>query len=191
MPSKVNTTGVPALTKALIRSKILLKLKNQKEEDRRKKSGIIKEKLFKTRFFKKAKIVMFYVSFGGEVKTQDMIKEAKDLGKKVVVPVCQKNRKLRACILGKRSALTRGPYGIFEPKVLKALESEKIDLVIVPGVAFTKKGARLGRGKGYYDRFLETLPKDTPSLGLAFDFQVLPFIPTTKKDISVKKIIFA
>jgi 5-formyltetrahydrofolate cyclo-ligase len=66
-----------------------------------------------------------------------------------------------------------------------------LDLVITPGVAFDKKGNRLGRGKGYYDRFLSKIPKDTPSIGLAFNLQVLPAVPVTSQDVSVKKVIFA
>jgi 5-formyltetrahydrofolate cyclo-ligase len=69
------------------------------------------------------------------------------------------------------------------------LRRSDLDLVIVPGIAFDKKGRRLGRGKGCYDRFLKALPKDTPTIGLAFDFQVLPEIPATAHDVGVKKFI--
>jgi 5-formyltetrahydrofolate cyclo-ligase len=61
----------------------------------------------------------------------------------------------------------------------------------VPGLAFDKKGNRLGRGKGCYDRFLKRLPKKIPTIGLAFDFQILPKIPAKTHDISVNKVIFA
>ncbi|MCX5706588.1 MAG: 5-formyltetrahydrofolate cyclo-ligase, partial [Candidatus Omnitrophica bacterium] len=60
-----------------------------------------------------------------------------------------------------------------------------------PGLAFDKKGNRLGRGKGYYDRFLKKIPKDTPSIGLAFDLQILPSVPTSSHDVSVSKVLFA
>ena len=50
-----------------------------------------------------------------------------------------------------------------------------VDLVIVPGVVFDEKCARYGRGKGYYDRFLEVLPKKTIMIGIAYNFQVLPY----------------
>jgi len=179
------------LTKARIRNTILHRLKIQKEENRNKKSQIIKKALFRTSVFKKAKIVMFYMSFGGEVDTSDMIKEAKILGKTVVVPVRGKNRMIRPCILKDKGKLLKGPYGILEPAVKKPSSLKSLNLVIVPGLAFDKKGNRLGRGKGYYDRFLKILPKDVMSIGLAFDFQILPFIPTTSTDIAVKKVIFA
>lgn len=184
----MNSAG---LTKRQIRSKILLRLKRQKEEERERKSKIIKEKLFRTRVFRNAKIVMFYVSFDGEVKTQGMIKEAQKLGKIIAVPVCQKNRMIKPCLLQEEAALVRGPYGIWEPAGKKCLGIPDIDLVIVPGLAFDKRGSRLGRGKGYYDRFLKGLRKKTESIGLAFGFQILPNIPTTKQDVGVNKVIFA
>ncbi len=101
------------LTKQQIRSKILLKLKTQKEEDRGRKSKIIKEKLFRTQEFVKAKRVMFYISFDGEVDTEDMIKEAKKLGKIIAIPVCKSGRiKIMPSLLSNRARLKRGPYGV-------------------------------------------------------------------------------
>jgi 5-formyltetrahydrofolate cyclo-ligase len=179
------------LTKAKIRNKILYILKTQKEEDRNKKSQIIKNKLFRNRVFKKAKIVMFYMSFGGEVNTADMIKAAQKLGKTVVVPVCGRNRIMRPCALKEKGALLQGPYGILEPAIKKPVSLKSLDLVIVPGLAFDKKCRRLGRGKAYYDRFLKRIPDNLVSIGLAFDFQILPFVPTTNTDVDVKKLIFA
>ena len=87
--------------------------------------------------------------------------------------------------------LKKGPYGVAEPVISRFIRPEDLDLVITPGVAFDKKGNRLGRGKGYYDRFLSKLPKDTPSIGLAFRLQILPAVPTTFHDVSVKKVLFA
>ena len=180
------------LTKKQIRSKILLRLKNQKEEDRDRKSKIIQNRLFRTLVFKKAKRTMFYIAFGGEVDTQEMIRDAKKIGKMVVVPVCKKNRiSIRPCIFDDNSKLKKGPYGVLEPAVERPIRLKDLDLVIVPGIAFDGKGKRLGRGKGCYDRFLNRLPEDTPSIGLAFKFQVLPSIPATTHDVSVKRVIFA
>ncbi len=179
------------LTKQKIRSKILKELKIQKEEDRNRKSQIIKEKLFTSSVFKKAKKVMFYVSFGGEVDTKNMIKEAQNLGKVIAVPVCTENRTLIPCRLGKKTKLKKGPYAIHQPVVKRCISLKDIDLVIVPGVAFDKKGRRLGRGKGYYDRFLEGIPKKIASVGLAFDFQILPSVPTNAMDVDVNQVVFA
>jgi len=184
--------GNAGLTKQELRSKILLKLKNQKEEDRKLKSNLIKNKLLKQGVFKRAKRVMFYIAMKGEVETREMIETAKRLGKIIAVPVCVKNRaSLRPAILNSHASLRKGPYGVPEPVTSSFIRPEDLDLVITPGVAFDKKGNRLGRGKGYYDRFLSKIPKDTPSIGLAFNLQILPLIPTTPRDVSVKKVLFA
>jgi 5-formyltetrahydrofolate cyclo-ligase len=180
------------LTKEEIRSKILLRLRTQKEDTRDRKSRIIKKQLLRTKVFKKAKVIMFYVALEDEVNTEEMIKEARKLNKIIVVPVCKKNRiTIRPCMLDNNTSLRKGPYGVCEPAVKKSISLKNIDLVIVPGVAFDKKGNRLGRGKGCYDRFLKTIPKDTPSIGLAFDFQIIPSIPAQKHDVNVNKLIFA
>jgi len=187
IPSKAG-----GLTKAQIRSKILLKLKTQKEEDRSRKSKIIQNKLLRNKVFRKAKIVMFYIAFGGEVNTEEMIREAKKIGKLICVPICRKDKEtMQPAIFEDSAKLKRGPYGVLEPVAEALVEPKDVDLIIVPGLAFDKKCNRLGRGKGYYDRFLSKLSDKTPSIGLAFDFQILPLIPTTVRDVSVKKIIFS
>ena len=179
------------LTKREFRSKILLRLKTQKEEDRNKKSRVIKNKLFRRSVFKQAKKIMFYIAFDGEVNTEEMIKEAHKLGKIVAVPVCKPKRIIRPSILKEKAALVRGLYGIGEPRVKNFMSFKELDLVIVPGIAFDRHGRRLGRGKGYYDRFLRKIAKRTLTIGLAFDFQILPSIPATAMDINVDHLIFA
>ncbi|MCK9603277.1 MAG: 5-formyltetrahydrofolate cyclo-ligase [Candidatus Omnitrophica bacterium] len=179
------------LTKRQNRSKIIPKLKTQKERERKLKSRLIREKLFKTLVFRRAKVIMFYIAFNGEVDTKEMIKEAQKLGKIIVVPVCRKDRVIRACFLGDQTKLARGPYGISEPAVKESIDLRYLDLVITPGVAFDKQGNRLGRGKGYYDRFLKKLHRKTTSIGLAFDFQILPSVPTAMHDVAVDRVIFA
>ena len=180
------------LTKEEIRSKILFELSKQKEEDRSIKSCLIKEKLFKQPVFRKAKRVMFYIAFKGEVETKEMIEAAKRSGKIIAVPVCVKNRaSLRPALLDSHAHLKKGPYGVFEPVTSRFIALKDLDLVITPGVAFDKRGNRLGRGKGYYDRFLSRIPKDTPSIGLAYSLQILSAVPVTSRDVSVKKVLFA
>jgi 5-formyltetrahydrofolate cyclo-ligase len=180
-----------ALTKAAIRTKILVRLKTQKEDVRTRKSVCILNRLFRTLVFKRAKIIMFYKACKGEVDTDIMIKAAQKLGKIVVVPVCGENRALIPCILKDGVRLVRGPYGIWEPAIKKSISPGSIDLVVVPGVAFTISGKRLGRGKGYYDRFLSRLSLHAATIGLAYDFQVLADLPTTALDVNVQKVIAA
>jgi len=179
------------LTKKLLRSKISKALKGQTRKESSLKSRKIKGKLFRMPAFHKAKMVMFYIAIGGEVETKEMIKEAQKLGKIIVVPICKANRNIEACLLARNVKLSKGPYGIMEPVIEQKINPEYLDLVVVPGLAFDKKGGRLGRGKGYYDRFLGKLTSKTISVGLAFDFQIIASIPVAGHDVSVNRVIFA
>ncbi len=79
--------------------------------------------------------------------------------------------------------LVKGLYGVYEPAVKEFMRLEDLDLVIVPGIAFDTRGNRLGRGKGYYDRFLHKIPEKTASIGLD--------IPTVATDARVDRVICA
>jgi len=180
------------LTKRRLRSKILLRLNRQKEEERYRKSKAIKNKFLRTKEFKKARLVMFYIALSGEVNTEEMIKVAKKIGKIVAVPVCRRvGSSIKPCILDGHGGMRKGPYGVVEPAVKRPARIEDLDLIVVPGLAFDRKGNRLGRGKGYYDRFLSKVPEDTPVIGMAFDFQILPSVPTVSHDVSVTRVISA
>lgn len=164
------------LSKEALRKIMLTKLREQKEESRGKKSVKIKEGLFRLKAFKEAKTVMFYLALKTEVQTQIMIKEALRLGKRIVVPVCDiRAKKISPCLITNLESryLKRDSLGIEEPCCKKPVSTKYIDLCVVPGLAFDLRGNRLGRGKGYYDRFLSALPGKAFKVGLAFKFQVL------------------
>lgn len=175
-----------------LRNKILDKLKNQKEDERHRKSLAIKKKLLALPEFKSAKVLMFYVSKDWEVETIPMIKTALANGKVVLVPVVRvKERKMVVSkIMDPNKDLIKGPYGIYQPKAhLNVYHPRTIDLAVVPGIAFDEKGNRLGRGMGYYDKFLVGLRRDTPRIGIAFDFQVVSQLPVLSHDQPVTKIL--
>ncbi|OGX36284.1 MAG: 5-formyltetrahydrofolate cyclo-ligase [Omnitrophica WOR_2 bacterium RIFCSPHIGHO2_02_FULL_52_10] len=163
--------------KQIFRERILTLLRNQKEEERLAKSLAIKDKLFQMREFQKAKTILFYASFNGEVKTFEMMSEAQKLGKTIGLPRIaeDKNDFIPLAVVSLERDLELGAYGIKQPKSnpARVLNKDSIDLVIVPGVAFDQNNNRLGRGGGHYDRFLAELPPDIPTVGLAFDFQIV------------------
>lgn len=177
------------------RKKILARLKSQKESMRLSKSLAIKRRLFNLSEFRDAGIILFYASFDGEVDTLDMIKEAQQMGKSIGLPKIDRQNNLFMPILTRYldKELASGAYGIKEPisSEGKTLSLEDIDLVIVPGVAFDKENNRLGRGKGYYDRFLKMLPASTPTVGLAFDFQIVNTLPFIEPhDVPVSQTVY-
>ncbi|MFA5039526.1 MAG: 5-formyltetrahydrofolate cyclo-ligase [Candidatus Omnitrophota bacterium] len=182
--------------KKRIRKELLRKLKDHKEEDRSKKSSEIKKKLFALKEFLKAKTILFYLSLDDEVDTVRMIKDCIKQGKRVAVPVIQREGRqiIPSLLKDFDKELACGPFGICHPKkdYIRPLPLETIDLVVVPGLAFDRAGNRLGRGHGYYDRFLSRLPKDVPTVGLAFDFQMIEdFPPLEPHDLSVATVLFA
>ena len=185
--------NVRKITKQTLRERILTLLKKQREEERLAKSVMISDKFLRMPAFIKSKLVLFYAPFDGEVDTFEMIKQAQKLGKKIALPrILRKEKKIiPARVNSIERELTPGPYGILQPQAdgKKTLSVEELDLVIVPGVAFDKQNNRLGRGGGYYDRFLSTLPSHIPTAGLAFDFQIVNDLPRQKHDVSVSCVL--
>lgn len=168
-------------TKQELRERILTLLRKQEKKERLLKSALIADKLLWSAEFKKAKSILFYASFDGEVDTFEMIKKAITLKKRVGLPVVDREKKRLVPVLfsGVTKDLQDGHYGIKQPvqSPSSTVPLNEIDLVVVPGLAFDKANNRLGRGQGYYDRFLKDIPRDTPTVGLAFDFQLVDAIP--------------
>ncbi|MCP4650222.1 MAG: 5-formyltetrahydrofolate cyclo-ligase [PVC group bacterium] len=184
------------MDKQRIREQIKKKLKGQKETQRLKKSLAIKKKLFSQKQFLQADTVMFYIAKDGEVETSEMIKDTLKMGKKVVVPMTLVKEKkiIPSRLKDFEKELGEGPYGIYQPKrkFMRKVLLKSINLVIVPGLAFDSLGNRLGRGGGYFDRFLAKIKKrNIPMFGLAFKQQILRQVPVLKHDIPVTKLIFA
>ena len=175
-----------------VRKEILAKLRRQRDKERIEKSKLIKEKLFSLKDFKEANNIMCYISLGGEVDTTEIIKGALKLGKRVFTPFIEGERLGISELRDPDKDLEKGPFGILQAKkgdFCAAPSAAELDLVLVPGVAFDKKGNRLGRGKGYFDRFLKELPQAAKTIGLAFDAQILKSIPADSDDIPVSLVI--
>jgi 5-formyltetrahydrofolate cyclo-ligase len=150
----------------------------------------IAQQLFKTDEWMEASTVAVTVSKAPEVDTFQIIRKGWEQGKRMVVPKCEpKPRKLDFRELKRFSELESVYYGLLEPIVSETISvnPDEIDLVVVPGLAFSKNGYRLGFGGGYYDRFLANYQGKTVSL--AFKDQILSEVPVENHDIAVEKII--
>jgi 5-formyltetrahydrofolate cyclo-ligase len=116
-------------------------------------------------------------------------------GKTIVVPWCNDQGELELFRLESMDDLALGMYKILEPKPElrhlpeRQVDVKSLDIVMVPGVAFTREGARMGHGKGYYDKLLEHARPDAPLVALAFECQLFPEIPTQAHDVFMDKII--
>jgi 5-formyltetrahydrofolate cyclo-ligase len=141
-----------------------------------------------------AKTVMFYIDVRSEVRTRHSLEDALASGKRVVVPYCV-DGELELFHLESVDELEVGMYKILEPKAeLRSLPEKRVpvaelDLIMVPGVAFDARGARMGHGKGYYDKLLEHARPDTPLVALAFECQLFDEIPTQSHDVFMDKIL--
>jgi 5-formyltetrahydrofolate cyclo-ligase len=136
---------------------------------------------------------MIYVSLLEEVDTIYIIRKALKLGKRVIIPYIQQdNDELEVSEITALESLEKGPYGILQPPWdrIKPVPLQTIELIVVPAIAFDKKNMRLGRGKGYYDRFLSKKAiNNAETIGLAFDFQILESLPYDYHDKPVDQVL--
>ncbi len=156
------------------------------------KSRSIEERLFENVGYKEASSILFYVSFRSEVNTLPLLKRSIEEGKRVLVPVTDKKRKiLHIAHLESISALKESTYGIKEPSLTssRSISYQEVELVIVPGVIFDERGFRVGYGGGYYDRLLVQLGEDVLRMGLAFEIQLLERLSPEVHDQPVHTII--
>ncbi len=134
--------------------------------------------------FVSAKTVMLYSSLPDEVRTSGLIEKWRQ-SKRVILPTVVGDD-IVPVELTPDTPFVVGDFDILEPK--NHPYEGGYDLIVVPGMAFDKKGNRLGRGKGYYDRFLSQ-HHSTRKIGICFDFQLLEKIPTEPNDVPMDEII--
>lgn len=179
------------MEKKTIRQEILNKKEEIDQNTLKSYSESIINQLYNTEYYKKAKIIMTFISFGAEVDTHDFIKNSIEKGKRIVVPITvPETKQLKLSEVFDFGELEVGFYDILTPKeeFIRYVDPSEVDLIIVPGVAFDRNGYRIGYGGGYYDRFLANLDHVT-KISLAFDMQLIPKIPTDHYDIPVNYII--
>ncbi len=180
------------MNKKEIRADLLLKRRTLYKEECRLKSQEIARQLLDSPELASARTIHFYLATAAEVQTEEMIRGALRMKKRVVVPVVEPETNslvLSEWIDLRPSQLQPGPYGILEPQpqYRKRVDPEEVDLWVIPGVAFDTTGNRLGFGGGYYDRLLSgTRGK---KIGVAFEFQIIDRLPVEPTDHPVDLII--
>lgn len=145
--------------------------------------------------YEAAATVMFYVDVRAEVRTRHDLPTALESGKRIIVPWCNDAGELELFHLESMDELETGMYKILEPTPeLKAnpdkhVKPKDLDLIMVPGVGFDRRGGRTGHGKGYYDKLLEHARPDTPLVALAFECQMFDEIPMQSHDVFMDKVV--
>ncbi|MFQ5427567.1 MAG: 5-formyltetrahydrofolate cyclo-ligase [Thermodesulfobacteriota bacterium] len=153
------------------------------------RSAIIQKNLVDSPLFKEAQKIALYSSCENEVLTDDIFLSASLEKKDIYYPrVFKGAMEMRFLSVSSLDELSPGAYDIREPGAVKVeINPGELDLIVLPGVAFDTNGARLGFGKGYYDRALSDIK--CPLAALAYDFQIMDSIPREAFDVSMDYII--
>ncbi len=139
--------------------------------------------------YRQAKTIYGYLPYNQEVRTVPMLQRALDEGKRVAVPKCYGDE-MKFIYLDDLSQVESGYCGIPEPIADEPVADDPAALVLMPGLAFTEKGDRMGYGGGFYDKFLAAEPNH-PTLALCYSFQMVEHIPTEEFDIPVDCVLWA
>ena len=172
--------------KAELRKKILQEMKALSQEQKQAMDRALTERFLQHPFYKEAKTIATYLSFPHEFQTQELIEQALKDGKKVLIPKTYPKGRMEFVIYDPQQ-LVKTSFGLLEPQGdLEVVEPSQIDLIHVPGLAFTTEGYRIGYGGGYYDRYLEHFAGHTMST--IYPCQVQEF-NSEDHDIAVQEVL--
>ncbi len=176
--------------KATLREQVRARLRRLTQADRAKASTGARAILARQRIWQRARVVLFYAPVGEELDLWPLVEEALGNGKKVSLPrfdTCSQ-RYMPCTISHLDKDLARGKFGIREPAShCETVALNRLDLILVPGIAFDLHGRRLGRGKGFYDRLLADTHGQT--CGVGYDQQIVPAVPVGPLDIHLNCIL--
>ncbi len=179
-------------SKSELREKYLALRNKLNAKDEVEASRIISQRILSHPQFIKAKHVMLYIPFQKEVNIRPVIEEAWKERKNVLVSKTDiRTKRMEPYLVADWNDIERGNFDLYEPKTSAKTPFPlgKIELVLVPGIAFDLKGHRLGFGAGFYDRFFDRFNTLPFSLGIAYDFQLIDSLPTEQHDYSLTELI--
>ena len=172
--------------KSEFRKQVLHEMKAISQEQKPAIDQALTERLLHHPFYQEAKVIATYLSFPHEFQTQELIEQVLKDGKKVLIPKTYPKGRMEFVVYNPQQ-LVKTSFGLLEPQgELEVVEASQIDLIHVPGLAFTTEGCRIGYGGGYYDRYLEHFTGHT--LSTIYPCQVQDFI-TENHDIPVQEVL--
>ena len=172
--------------KAELRKKLLQEMQTLSQEQKQAMDRVLTERFLKHPFYQEAKTIATYLSFPHEFQTQELIKRMLKDGKKVLIPKTYPKGRMDFVVYHPQQ-LVKTSFGLLEPQGdLEVVEPSQIDLIHVPGLAFTTEGYRIGYGGGYYDRYLEHFAGHTMST--IYPCQVQEF-NSENHDIPVQEVL--
>ena len=172
--------------KAELRKQVLQEMKAISQEQKQAIDQALTERLLQHPFYQEAEVIATYLSFSHEFQTQELIEQTLKDGKKVLIPKTYPKGRMDFVVYNPQQ-LVKTSFGLLEPQGdLEVVDASQIDLIHVPGLAFTTEGYRIGYGGGYYDRYLEHFPGHT--LSTIYPCQIQDFIPENH-DIPVQEVL--
>lgn len=172
--------------KAELRKQVLQEMKSIPQKQKIAMDQALTERFLNHPFYQEAKVIATYLSFTHEFQTQELIERALKDGKKVLIPKTYPKGRMEFVVYDPQQ-LVKTSFGLLEPQGdLEVVEPSQIDLIHVPGLAFTTEGYRIGYGGGYYDRYLEHFAGQ--SLSTIYPCQVQEF-NSENHDIPVQEVL--
>ena len=174
-------------TKQSLRAQMRQQKKRMPLEEIAEKSNSLCRMVLEHPAYRNAAAVYGYLPFNQEVDLRPLLQQALTDGKQVALPKCY-GREMRFILISDLSQVRPSAFGAPEPIDDAPIARDETALVIVPGVAFDRRGYRIGYGGGYYDRFLNLEPNH-PTLAVCYAFQVLPQLEPEQHDIPVQILL--
>jgi 5-formyltetrahydrofolate cyclo-ligase len=181
--------------KKQLRSRFRKILTRMTAEERATASLAIIQRIRSLPLWESVSLVLAFIPLETEVAILPLLDEALEEQKIIAVPRCQPDRDLsfHQIRTGYQTSLCNGPYSLKEPpQDWPSIDPETLppgSLVLVPALAFTPAGERLGKGKGYYDRFLTRIPPHALTIGVCFDQQLIDHLPSSGQDVPVRLVV--
>lgn len=177
--------------KSSIRKNVLALRDFLNPEDKREKDDSIFEKVISSPEYKRSKGVLLFASFRSEINTDKIILHSLEIGKVTVLPVVDREEKrLRLYRIEGMEDLKPGYIGIPEPRSRTGeMSLRDMDFILVPGLAFDIKCARIGYGGGYYDKLLGSISDRPFLLAPAYEEQIVDDIPVEEHDIRMDMVL--
>ena len=179
------------MEKAQIRAQVQAAVAAIAADDQAAYSRGVCDKVIRLPEYEEARIIMAYATMKNELDVSRIVRHALGTGKIVLMPKSvRRPRRMMACPITSLDAdLRPGTFGILEPVTDVSYEPDRIDFMVVPGCAFDSRCNRLGRGGGYYDRFMSSSAFHAFKCGVAFDAQLMDGVPHDAHDLPVDVVV--
>lgn len=175
------------MDKSTLRAQMRRQRREMTEAQTASQSERLCRMFLQSELYRDAAAIYGYLPFGGEVRILPILAQALRDGKRVAVPkVC--GDEMRFILISELAQTAPGYRGIPEPIADAPIACDGDATVLVPGLAFTRDGKRLGYGGGFYDRFLSREPGH-PTVALCYGFQLLDNLPADAWDVAVDRVI--